>query len=53
MAYHGDDLYFVLDDLKEWLIDQINHNDRNDLQEIMDKLNEFMADRGVDFSHVT
>ena len=52
MAFHGPDFYFTLWDLDQWLHQEVKHNDREELQEVRDKLHEFMEDWGVDFNHV-
>lgn len=53
MAYHGDDCYFALWDLDQWLRDEIKYNDKNDLQPVRDTLNKIMQDHNIDFENVT
>ena len=53
MAYHGQDLYFALHDLDQWLRSEVKHNNRNELQEVRDVLHECMDVWGVDFDHVS
>ena len=52
MAFHGPDFYFTLWDLDQWLHQEVKHNDREELQEVRDKLGELMEYWGVDFKHV-
>jgi hypothetical protein len=51
-AYHGMELYLVLWDLDQYLRDEVKHNDREDLQEVRDKLHEYMEYWGVEFGRV-
>jgi len=46
-ATQGETLSFILWDFDQWLREQIKYRDRNELQEVRDKLYEIMRDRGV------
>ena len=59
MSYHGDDLYFILWDLDQYLRSHIKYNpDKLSSKQIdildktRDKLYELMSDHAVDFEHV-
>ena len=59
MTYHGDDLYFVLWDLDQYLRDQIKYNpdkrkskEIDALEDARCKLYDFMEIHEVDFNHV-
>jgi len=59
MASHGDDLYFTLWDLNQWLKDQLKHNDKlgeegsEKLQDAQDKLHEILGERGLSLDMVS
>jgi hypothetical protein len=59
MAYHGDDLYFLLSDLDKWLRNHIKYNPNNlsskqidILDKARDELYRLMEENGIDWDHV-
>lgn len=59
MAYHGNDFYFVLWELDQYLRDQIKYNpdkrktkELDALEDTRCRLYDLMEDNGVDFNHV-
>ena len=59
MAFHGSDFWNTLWDLKEEIHDVVHHEraeemglDPETLDWVLDLINEYMEDHGVDFNHV-
>jgi hypothetical protein len=52
MAYNGDNLFFALWDLDQWLRGEIKYNDKEEFQVVRDKLHEYMDEHNIDFEHV-
>ena len=52
MAYYGREMYFVLWELDQYLREQIKYRNREDIQDVRDKLYELMEDNGIDFDRV-
>jgi len=52
MAYYGREMYFVLWNLDQYLRSEIKYKNREELQDVRDKLYELMEDNGVDFNRV-
>ena len=52
MAYYGREMYFVLWELDQYLRSEIKYKNREELQDVRDKLYELMEDNGVDFNRV-
>ena len=52
MAYYGREMYFVLWDLDQYLREQIKYRDREELQDVRDKLYLLLEDNGIDLDRV-
>jgi len=51
-AVHSTDMAIVLWDLDEWLRGKIKHEDREDWQEVRDKLHELLEDNSIDLDRL-
>jgi len=57
MAYHGDDFYFVLTDMENWLATKVKYSNESDevlnaYEQARDELYRIMDRWGVDLWHV-
>ena len=52
MAYYGREMYLILWELDQYLREQIKYRNREDIQDVRDKLSELMEDNGIDFDRV-